>query len=55
MYIKEAKKANDDQKKQHFSMAFDNPLKGFPYNEQFGFDKNLMESRFKLLLGCGRT
>ena len=42
-YIKEAKKANDEKKKQHFSMTFDNPLKGFPYNEQYGFDKNLME------------
>ncbi len=42
-YIKEAKKANDEKKKQHFGMSFENPLKGFPYNEQFGFDKNLME------------
>ncbi len=42
-YIKEAKKANDEKKKQHFGMSFDNPLKGYPYNEQFGFDKNLME------------
>ena len=24
-------------------MSFDNPLKGYPYNEQFGFDKNLVE------------
>ena len=42
-YIKEAKKANDEKKKQHFGMSFENPLKGYPYNEQFGFDKNLME------------
>jgi len=42
-YIKEAQKANGEKKKQHFSMTFDNPLKGFPYNEQYGFDKNLME------------
>ena len=42
-FIKEVKKAKDDQKKKHFSMTFDNPLKGFPYNEQFGFDKNLQE------------
>ena len=41
-YIKEAQKANGEKKKQHFSMTFDNPLKGFPYNEQYGFDKNLM-------------
>ena len=24
-------------------MSFSNPLKAYPYNEQFGFDKNLME------------
>ena len=42
-FIKEVKNANDDQKKKHFSMTFDNPLKGFPYNEQYGFDKNLSE------------
>ena len=42
-FIREVKKAKDDQKKKHFSMTFDNPLKGFPYNEQFGFDKNLQE------------
>ena len=42
-YIKESQKANINQKTNHFSMSFDNPLKGFPYNEQFGFDKNLVE------------
>ena len=42
-YIKESQKANSNQKQNHFSMAFDNPLKGFPYNEQKDFDKNLME------------
>ena len=42
-YIKESQKTNINQKTNHFSMSFDNPLKGFPYNEQFGFDKNLVE------------
>ena len=42
-YIRESQKANSNQKQNHFSMTFDNPLKGFPYNEQKGFDKNLME------------
>ena len=41
--ISKKQKSNDEKKKQHFGMSFDNPLKGYPYNEQFGFDKNLME------------
>lgn len=33
-YLEEAKKKNDDVKaKLHFGQKFDNPLKGFPYNE----------------------
>lgn len=33
-YIEESKKKNDDVKqKLHFGQKFDNPLKGFPYNE----------------------
>ena len=34
-------------------MSFDNQinsLKGYPYNEQFGFDKNLMEIEERILL-----
>ena len=37
-YIKEAQKQNKDavsNTAKHFSQVFDNPLKGFPYNEEF--------------------
>ena len=37
-YIKEAQKQNKDlvsQRAKVFSQVFDNPLKGFPYNEEF--------------------
>ena len=42
-YINIAEKKKKEQEKAHFSMVFDNPLKGFPYNEQYGFDKTLEE------------
>lgn len=43
-YIEEAKKKNDDVKqKLHFSQKFDNPLKGFPYNESVEVDDGLPE------------
>ena len=37
-YIREAQKVNKDlvaNTAKHFSQVFDNPLKGFPYNEEF--------------------
>ena len=37
-YIREAQKANKDlvaNTAKHFSQVFDNPLKGFPHNEEF--------------------
>lgn len=34
-YVREAQKNQTDKKKKHFSQVFDNPLKGFPYNEEF--------------------
>jgi len=37
-FIKEREKAfheQKEQKKKHFSQVFQNPLKGFPYNEEF--------------------
>lgn len=43
-YINIAEKKKKEQEKAHFSMVFDNPLKGFPYNEQYGFDKTLEET-----------
>jgi len=36
-YIEQSQKAFHEQKKRtrkHFSQVFDNPLKGFPYNEE---------------------
>jgi hypothetical protein len=33
-YIKESEKQNKDVKRKHFSQVFQNPLKGFPYNEE---------------------
>jgi len=43
-YINEAKKKNDDVKqKLHFGQKFDNPLKGFPYNESVEVDDGLPE------------
>ena len=44
-FINIAEKKKKEQEKTHFSMVFDNPLKGFPYNEQYGFDKTLEESK----------
>ena len=38
-----AEKKKKEQVKAHFSMIFDNPLQGYPYNEQYGFDKTLEE------------
>jgi len=39
IYIKEKQKAYHEEakekKKKHFSQVFQNPLKGFPYNEEF--------------------
>ena len=41
---KKIKKKNDDVKqKLHFSQKFDNPLKGFPYNESVEVDDGLPE------------
>ena len=34
-YIEETQKLLKQQKKKHFSQVFQNPLKGFPYNEEF--------------------
>tara|TARA_B100002019_G_C21270983_1_gene602275 strand:+ start:3920 stop:4534 length:615 start_codon:yes stop_codon:yes gene_type:complete len=34
-YINEAQKELKSNKKKHFSQVFQNPLKGFPYNEEF--------------------
>ena len=34
-YIEEAQKELKNNKKKHFSQVFQNPLKGFPYNEEF--------------------
>jgi hypothetical protein len=44
-FIDIAEKKKKEQEKTHFSMVFDNPLKGFPYNEQYGFDKTLEEGK----------
>ena len=49
-FINIAEKKKKEQEKSHFSMVFDNPLKGFPYNEQYGFDKTLEESKMGDLL-----
>jgi hypothetical protein len=49
-YIKEAKKKNDDVKqKLHFSQKFDNPLKGFPYNESVEVDEGAFYGRDDLV------
>ena len=45
-----AEKKKKEQVKAHFSMIFDNPLQGYPYNEQYGFDKTLEE---KAVLNTG--
>ena len=42
-FIEISEKKKKEQVKAHFAMVFDNPLQGFPYNEQFGMDKNLTE------------
>ena len=34
-YIEETQKLLKQEKKKHFSQVFQNPLKGFPYNEEF--------------------
>ena len=34
-YVRDAQKKQTESKKKHFSQVFDNPLKGFPYNEEF--------------------
>ena len=34
-YIKERNDKQVSEKKKHFSQVFQNPLKGFPYNEEF--------------------
>lgn len=34
-YIREMQKSSKENSKKHFSAVFDNPLKGFPYNEEF--------------------
>lgn len=34
-YVRDAQKKQSENKKKHFSQVFDNPLKGFPYNEEF--------------------
>lgn len=34
-YIKEKNNKQVSEKKKHFSQVFQNPLKGFPYNEEF--------------------
>ena len=34
-YVRDAQKKQSENKKKHFCQVFDNPLKGFPYNEEF--------------------
>jgi len=46
-FIEISEKKKKEQVKAHFAMVFDNPLQGFPYNEQFGMDKNLTEKPVK--------
>ena len=52
-YIREAQKANKDlvaNTAKHFSQVFDNPLKGFPYNEEFEVSLKEAERLFHLYL-----
>jgi len=45
-FIKEQEKAYKKQTikaKKHFSQVFDNPLKGFPYNEEFVVTEEVLE------------
>ena len=49
-YIKKGEGKKKEQVKAHFSMIFDNPLQGYPYNEQYGMDKTLEE---KTILNTG--
>lgn len=46
-YIKKGKEKQKQQVKAAFSMIFDNPLQGYPYNEQYGMDKTLEEDSDK--------
>ena len=46
-YIKKGKEKQKQQVKSAFSMIFDNPLQGYPYNEQYGLDKTLEEDSDK--------
>ena len=46
-YIKKGKEKQKQQVKAAFSMIFDNPLQGYPYNEQYGLDKTLEEDSDK--------
>lgn len=34
-FVKEGQKEQKEKSKKHFSQVFGNPLKGFPYNEEF--------------------
>ncbi len=43
-YIKKGKEKQKQQVKASFAMIFDNPLQGYPYNEQYGMDKTLEEN-----------
>ena len=44
-YVNEAQKKMNSEKKKHFSQVFQNPLKGFPYNEEFEVtEKDLNEN-----------
>ena len=44
-YVNEAQKKMNSEKKKHFSQVFQNPLKGFPYNEEFEVtEKDLSEN-----------
>ena len=44
-YVNEAQKKMNSEKKKHFSQVFQNPLKGFPYNEEIEVrEKDLSEN-----------
>ena len=45
-YIKNGKEKQKEQIKASFAMIFDNPLQGYPYNEQYGMDKTLEEIEY---------
>ena len=44
-YVKESQKNLKSQKQKHFSQVFQNPLKGFPYNEEIEVRK--IEEKYK--------